>query len=73
MKQNNPCYLFGMYEPDTNSVIINAINDSYSGTPLISSCEKCNSAVLLDTPNDIAYLSISASTGESSAVCRIGL
>ena len=23
MKQNNPCYLFGMYEPDTDSVIIN--------------------------------------------------
>ena len=56
MKQNNPCYLFGMYEPDTNSVIINAINDTYSGTHLIISCEKCNSAVLLDTPNDIAYL-----------------
>lgn len=56
MKQNNPCYLFDMYEPDTNSVIINAINDTYSGTPLIISCEKCNSAVLLDTPNDIAYL-----------------
>ena len=29
MKQNNPCYLFGMYEPDTNSVIINAINDTF--------------------------------------------
>ncbi len=68
MKQNNPCYLFGMYEPDTNSVIINAINDTYSGTPLIISCEKCNSAVLLDTPNDIA-LSISTGTGESSVVC----
>lgn len=39
MKQNKPCYLFGMYEPDTNSVIINAINDTYSGTPLIISCE----------------------------------
>lgn len=25
MKQNNPCYLFGMYEPNTDSVIINAI------------------------------------------------
>lgn len=23
MKQNNPCYMFGMYEPDTDSVIIN--------------------------------------------------
>lgn len=56
MKQNNPCYLFGMYEPDTDSVIVNAINDTYTGTPLIISCEKCNSAVLLDTPDDIAYL-----------------
>ena len=53
MKQNNPCYLFGMYERDTNSVIVNAINDTYTGTPLIISCEKCNSVVLLDTPNDI--------------------
>ena len=56
MKQNNPCYLFSMYEPDTNSVIINAINDTYTDTPIIISCEKCNSAVLLDTPDDIAYL-----------------
>ena len=56
MKQNNPCYLFGMYEPDTNSVIINAINHTYSDTPLTISCEKCNSSVLLDTPDDIAYL-----------------
>ena len=56
MKQNNPCYLFGMYEPDTDSVIVNAINDTYTGTPLIISCEKCNSAVLLDIPDDIAYL-----------------
>lgn len=36
MKQNNPCYLFGMYEPDTNSVIINAINDTYSVRLLLS-------------------------------------
>ena len=39
MKQNKPCYLFGMYEPDTNSVIVNALNDTYTGTPLIISCE----------------------------------
>lgn len=55
MKQNNPSYLFGMYEPDTNSVIVNAINDTYTGVPLTISCEKCNSAVLLDTPYDIVY------------------
>ena len=40
MKQNNPCYLFGMYEPDTNSVIINAINHTYSDTPLTISSGK---------------------------------
>ena len=56
MKQNNPCYLFGMYGPDTDSVIINTINDTYSGTLLTISCEKCNSSVLLDTPYDIVYL-----------------
>lgn len=56
MKQNNPRYLFGMYEPDTNSVIVNAINDTYTGAPLTISCEKYNSAVLLDTPYDIVYL-----------------
>ena len=50
MKQNNPCYLFGMYEPDTDSVIVNAINDTYTGTPLSISCKKYNSSVLLDTP-----------------------
>ena len=45
MGQNNPCYLFGMYEPDTDSVIVNAINNTYTGTPLTISCEKCNSTV----------------------------
>ena len=56
MKQNNLRYLFGMHEPDTDSVIVNAINDTYTDTPLTISCKKCNSAVLLDTPDDIAYL-----------------
>ena len=56
MKQNNPCYLFGMYEPDTDSVIINAISDTYIGTHLTINCEKCNLAILLDTPDDIMYL-----------------
>ena len=56
MKQNNSCYLFGMYEPDTDSIIVNVINDTYTGTPLTISCEKCNSSVLLDTPDDIVYL-----------------
>ena len=56
MKQNKLCYLFGMYGPDTNSVIVNALNNTYTGTPLTISCKKCNSSVLLDTPDDIAYL-----------------
>ena len=56
MKQNNPSYLFGMYEPDTPSVIVNAINDTYTNSPLTISCEKCNSTIFLDTPDDIAYL-----------------
>ena len=56
MKQNNPCYLFGMYQSDTDSVILNVINDTDSDTSLTISCEKCNSSVMLDTPDDIAYL-----------------
>ena len=56
MKQNNPYYLFGMYEPDTDSVIVIAINNTYTSTPLTISCKKCISSVLLDSPDDIAYL-----------------
>ena len=56
MKQNNPYYLFGMYEPYTDSIIVSAINDTQTSTPLTISCEKCNSTVLLNTPDDIAYL-----------------
>ena len=40
MKQNNPGYLFGMYEPDTDSVIVNAINDTYTDTPHTISCKQ---------------------------------
>ena len=39
MKQNNLRYLFGMYELDTDSVIVNAINDTYTDTPLTISCK----------------------------------
>ena len=45
-----------MYEPDTDSVIVNAINDTYINSPLTISCERCNSTVLLDNPDDIVYL-----------------
>ena len=40
MKQNNPCYLFGMYGPDTDSVIVNAINDTYTPAHLLLSVVK---------------------------------
>ena len=52
MKQNNPCYLFGMYEPVTDSIVVYA-NDS---KPFIINCQKCNSSVILDNPDDIVYL-----------------
>ena len=49
---NNLIYLFGMYEPDTDSIIVYA-NDS---KPFIINCQKCNSSVILDNPDDIVYL-----------------
>ena len=52
MKQNNSCYLFGMYEPDTDSIVVYA-NDS---KPFIINCQKCNLSVILDNPDDIVYL-----------------
>ena len=52
MKQNNPCYLFGMYEPDTDSVIINNGENAI----LVICCKECNSSVIFDDPNDIVYL-----------------
>lgn len=41
---NNLIYLFGMYEPDTDSIIVYA-NDSI---PFIINCQKYNSSVMLD-------------------------
>lgn len=52
MKQNNPCYLFGMYEPNTDFVIVN----NGKNTILLIHCKECNSFVLFDDPNDIVYL-----------------
>ena len=52
MKQNNPCYLFGMYEPDTDSVIINNGENAI----LVICCKECNSSVIFDDPNDVVYL-----------------
>lgn len=52
MKQNNPCYQFGMYEPNTDFVIVN----NGKNTILLIHCKGCNSFVLFDDPNDIVYL-----------------
>ena len=41
-----------MYEPDSDSIVVYA-NDS---DPFILNCQKCNSSVILDNPNDIVYL-----------------
>ena len=49
---NNLIYLFGMYEPDTDSIVVYA-NDS---DPFIINCQKCNSSVILNNPDDIVYL-----------------
>ena len=49
---HNLIYLFGMYEPDTDSIVVYA-NDSI---PFIINCQKCNSSVILDNPDDIVYL-----------------
>lgn len=49
---NNLIYLFGIYEPVTDSIVVYA-NDS---KPFIINCQKCNSSVILDNPDDIVYL-----------------
>ena len=49
---NNPDFLFGMYEPSTDSVIVNASENSI----LVIRCKECNSSVNFEEPNDLAYL-----------------
>lgn len=49
---NNLNITFGMYEPSIDSVIVNTGENSV----LIICCKKCNSSVIFDDPNDIAYL-----------------
>lgn len=44
--------MFGMYEPATDSIIVNTAEN----TILVISCKKCNSSVTYDSPNDIVYL-----------------
>lgn len=49
---NNLSITFGMYEPSTDSVIVNTGENSI----LVICCKECNSSVIFDDPNDIVYL-----------------
>lgn len=49
---NNLDFQFGMYEPDTGSIIVNVSENSV----LIIRCKECNFSVTFDDPNDIVYL-----------------
>ena len=49
---NNLNFQFGMYEPSTDSIIVN----TGENTILVIRCKECNSAVLFDNPNNIVYL-----------------
>ena len=50
--KNNLNFQFDMYEPTTDSIIVNTGENSI----LVIRCKQCNSAVLFDDPNDIVYL-----------------
>ena len=49
---NNLNFRFGMYEPATDSIIVNTRENSI----LVIRCKECNSSVIFDDPNDIVYL-----------------
>ena len=49
---NNLNFQFGMYEPSTDSIIINTGENAN----LVFSCKECNSSIIFEDPNDIVYL-----------------
>ena len=49
---NDLNFLFGMYEPTTDSVIVNTGVNSI----LVIRCKECNSYVIFEEPSDIVYL-----------------
>lgn len=49
---NNLNFQFGMYEPATDSIIVNTGENAI----LVFRCKECNLSVTLDDPNDIVYL-----------------
>lgn len=49
---NNLDFQFGMYEPDTDSIIVNTSENSV----LIIRYRECNFSVTFDNPNDVVFL-----------------
>ena len=49
---NNLNFRFGMYEPATDSIIVNTGENSI----LVIRCKECNSSVMFDDPTNIVYL-----------------
>lgn len=49
---NNLNFQFGMYEPSTDSIIVNTVEN----TILVIRCKECNSSITFNDPNDIVYL-----------------
>lgn len=49
---NNLNFQFGMYEPATDSIIINTSGNAI----LVICCKECNSSVIFNDPTDIVYL-----------------
>lgn len=45
-------YIFGMYIPETDSVLVNLSNN----ITIELSCQKCHSNLVLEKPSNIAYL-----------------
>lgn len=45
-------FQFAMYEPSTDSIIINTVENAI----LVFRCQECNSSVIFDDPNDVVYL-----------------
>lgn len=49
---NDLNFQFGMYEPSTDSIIVN----TGENTILVIRCKECNSSITFNDPNDIVYL-----------------
>ncbi len=61
-------FQFGMYEPATDSIIVN----TGKNVVLIIRCKECNSSVTFDNPNDVV-ISLSAGRGSTSSIYQTGI